>query len=239
MDKAARKNIHLVAGIVFAAFLVIAFLYSFLKARLELEDTYAADVRKSYDETIDSEMKEKFFNNGYNEGLASAEPDEALAAKKEAIEKKLADIKEKALEEMAEFDRKRICETAYVAGRARGENDAKKQWSAEYWDVKTGISLGKLLSIGKKVVRLQLKYRDFPVGAPVEVEVEKDVTVDNEVVCGLMKGFQWANPAAFQFFEGVRKEVCANGRIDKDEIISGEEVNKNFWKSLPQPGPAQ
>ena len=36
MDKAARKNIHLVAGIVFAAFLVIAFLYSFLKARLEL-----------------------------------------------------------------------------------------------------------------------------------------------------------------------------------------------------------
>lgn len=221
------------SGVMLALFFILSFLYSLTTSRLEMEEGFRAEVEKSYEEAIKTEMSEKFRKEGHEEGYKSAEPDPALLEQKQKVEKQLLGIKQKALEEMEGYNREKICKIAYRAGVARGESDAKKHWRVEYWDEKTGVGIGKLLSFGKKVVRLQLIYRDFPVGAPVEVDVEKEVELDNSAVCGLLKGLQWANPTSYQFIEGVKSEVCGKNRIKKGDIIPKEEANEKFWDSLP------
>lgn len=233
MQRIPRKQAHIISGVMFAVFFIIAFFYSLSKTRIEIEEQYNADVQDAYEKTIKSEVVDKYRSKGFKEGYKKAEPDAALVEKKKKIERQLVEVKEKALDEMQEYDRQKICQIAYHAGVARGETDARKNWSVEYWDEKTGVDIGKIISFGKKVVRLQLKYRNFPVGAPMEVDVEKDVEVDKSAVCGLLKGLQWANPATYQFFEGVKDEVCGSGRVERNKIGSKEKTNDKFWDSLP------
>jgi hypothetical protein len=232
MKPMPKRQAYTITAAVFALCFILSLFYSLFKTRLEIEEKYDHDVQKAYDETIRTEQVDVFRKKGFEEGRKKAEPDPGLLARKQKVEKDLADLKAKAIEEMKKYDREKICQIAYRSGVARGESDARKNWSVEYWDEKTGVDLGKIISIGKKIVRMQLKYRNFPVGAPLEVDVEKDVTVDKSVVCGLMKGFQWANPASYQFFEGIKKDVCGTGRLDKSEIIPKEDANEKFWDSL-------
>jgi len=232
MTPIPKRQAYTITAAVFALCFILSLFYSLFTPRLEIEEKYEHDVQRAYDETIRTEQVEVFRKKGFEEGRKKAEPDPELLAKKQKVEKDLADLKQKAIDEMKQYDRDKICQIAYKAGVARGEGDARKNWSVEYWDEKTGVDLGKIISIGKKIVRVQLKYRNFPVGAPLEIDVEKDVTVDKSVVCGLMKGFQWANPVSYQFFEGVKNDVCGTGRLDKSEIIPKEDANEKFWDSL-------
>jgi hypothetical protein len=235
MRQIPRKQAQVIAGVVFVACFILAFVYAYSKSRLELEDAFEADVEKAYHKAIRDEMVPRLRAQGEQDGYTTAEPDPELLEKKHQVEKQLLDIKQKAMLEMQEYDRDKICQIAYRSGIARGEGDARKNWSADFWDEKTGIGIGKILSIGKKVVRVQLKYRNFPVGAPLETETEREAELSSDAVCGLLKGIQWSSPVSYQFFEGIKSEVCSEKKLDKGKVASKDEANKKFWDSLPPP----
>lgn len=234
MMQIPRKQAQIIAGAVFFIFFVVAFFYSLSKTRVEIEEKYRQDVQKNYDQTVKQKLKGEFRKMGYTEGYQKAEPDAELVAKKQKVEKDLLALKEKAIQEMQGYDREKICQIAFQSGVARGESDARKNWSVEYWDENTGVDIGKLVSFGKKVVRMQLKYRNFPVGAPLEVDAEKDMKVSNAAVCSLLQGLQWANPATYQFFEGIKDEVCGSGKLKRSEVVSKDKANEKFWETLPE-----